>query len=103
MLLEPVVIFTVLVLGLSPSLVYWWLRRQAESRLQNPLGTPQMPIASRRWRFRNFPPDTRYIEGVGFLIGDITCKYNARSSHMRCAVNPQGPCQGCPYYEMQED
>jgi len=33
-----------------------------------------------------------YLEGVGYLIG-ISCQFNARSSYLRCAVNPQGPCQ----------
>ncbi|NJK27893.1 MAG: hypothetical protein HC925_04315 [Coleofasciculaceae cyanobacterium SM2_3_26] len=32
-------------------------------------------------------------------IGDTTCRYNARSSHLRCAVNPAGPCEGCLSYE----
>ena len=32
----------------------------------------------------------------GSPIGDIDCIYNARSSHLRCAVNPDGPCEGCP-------
>jgi hypothetical protein len=34
---------------------------------------------------------------MGF-IGDSTCKYNALSSTIRCAINPCGPCQGCPEY-----
>jgi len=33
------------------------------------------------------------LEGVGYLIGDISCQFNARSGYLRCAVNPQGPCQ----------
>ena len=32
-------------------------------------------------------------------IGDRTCKYNAKSQHLRCAANPCGPCQGCQHYE----
>jgi hypothetical protein len=28
-------------------------------------------------------------------IGDLNCKYNAKSSFIRCAVNPSGPCEGC--------
>jgi Family of unknown function (DUF6464) len=43
--------------------------------------------------------DYQYIEGVGYMVGDITCKYNAHSAYLRCAVNPSGPCEGCSQYE----
>jgi hypothetical protein len=33
------------------------------------------------------------------FIGDSTCKNNALSSKLRCAVNPDGPCEGCQYFE----
>lgn len=35
-------------------------------------------------------------------IGDISCLYNARSSYLRCAVNPNGPCEGCKHYEKSD-
>lgn len=28
-----------------------------------------------------------------------TCKYNADSAFLRCAVNPSGPCSECNQYE----
>jgi hypothetical protein len=34
-----------------------------------------------------------------YFIGDITCKYNAHSPYVRCAVNPCGPCDRCSFYE----
>ena len=34
-----------------------------------------------------------------WIIGDETCRYNAGSEMIRCAVNPNGPCQGCRYWE----
>ncbi len=34
-----------------------------------------------------------------WVIGKASCKYNARSEIIRCAVNPKGLCQGCRYYE----
>jgi hypothetical protein len=43
--------------------------------------------------------DYRYVEGVGYVVGDITCQFNARSAYLRCAINPCGPCQECPQYE----
>jgi len=40
-----------------------------------------------------------YVEGVGYIIGDATCQLNARSSYLRCAVNPSGPCNSCSNYQ----
>jgi hypothetical protein len=48
------------------------------------------------------PPDHFYLEGVGYLIGDITCRFNARSAYIRCAVNPCGSCKECRHYEPTE-
>ncbi|MFW6315519.1 MAG: DUF6464 family protein [Cyanobacteriota bacterium] len=48
------------------------------------------------------PEEATYLEGK-WVIGDITCQYNARSELLRCAVNPNGPCQGCQFYEPIQD
>ncbi len=34
-----------------------------------------------------------------WVLGDITCRYNARSELLLCAVNPSGPCSQCSSYE----
>jgi Family of unknown function (DUF6464) len=47
-------------------------------------------------------PEEQYVEGVGYVIGDLSCSYNARSPYIRCAVNPDGLCQDCRHYH-QED
>ena len=44
--------------------------------------------------YPNCPIDTDYQE-EGW-IGWLSCRHNARSPHLRCAVNPTGPCDGCP-------
>ncbi len=69
---------------------------RAQSRLHN-----AMQAAERRQiqRLLSVPTDYRYIEGVGALIGDASCRFNAHSAQIRCAVNPSGPCKECPYYE----
>lgn len=41
--------------------------------------------------------DRVLIDGE-WVIGDISCVYNARSTLLRCAVNPTGPCKGCADY-----
>lgn len=33
------------------------------------------------------------------VIGDTTCRFNARSRYIRCAVNPSGDCKECPHYK----
>lgn len=48
-------------------------------------------------------PEEQYIEGVGYVIGDLSCSYNARSPHIRCAVNPDGLCQDCRHYHQKEE
>lgn len=34
-----------------------------------------------------------------WVIGDITCLYNAHSEVLRCAINPSGPCDQCKHYQ----
>lgn len=42
----------------------------------------RQPVDARRWRH-------------GWVIGDPTCKLNALSPLLRCAVMPDGPCERC--------
>ncbi|MFE4106710.1 DUF6464 family protein [Almyronema epifaneia] len=44
-------------------------------------------------------PEETSLVGDRWVIGDISCRYNAASELLRCAVNPDGPCQGCGDYE----
>lgn len=45
--------------------------------------------------------DKSLVDGR-WVIGDITCLYNARSEILRCAVNPAGPCDRCIHYHPVE-
>jgi len=38
-----------------------------------------------------------------WVLGDVTCRYNAHSELLRCAVNPSGPCSQCSLYEAIAD
>lgn len=40
--------------------------------------------------------------GDRWVIGDATCQYNAQSEILRCAANPEGPCDGCTHYQARE-
>ena len=44
-------------------------------------------------------PEERTLLNGSWVIGDVTCTYNARSELMRCAINPSGPCNECRQYE----
>ncbi|MCY7367360.1 MAG: DUF6464 family protein [Chamaesiphon sp.] len=43
------------------------------------------------------------MEGIGILIGDLSCTYNARSPYIRCEINPDGLCQDCRHYQKREE
>jgi hypothetical protein len=42
--------------------------------------------------------DRRFVDGQ-WMIGDISCRYNARSEFLRCAINPTGSCDRCTHYQ----
>lgn len=97
---ETILIF---VLGLTPPLLSIWLMRRAKERSQARLRAAIQNSSTMWLRQPNqLTPDRYYLEGVGYLIGDITCRYNARSAYLRCAVNPCGVCEECPYYEPRD-
>ncbi|MDP5337157.1 MAG: DUF6464 family protein [Nodularia sp. (in: cyanobacteria)] len=93
----------VITIGLLPSLFSLWVIRKTHrrTRLRMTAATNLSPRGIRE-SIRPTQSDRYYLEGVGYLIGDISCKFNARSGYMRCAVNPSGPCQDCRHYEPRE-
>jgi Family of unknown function (DUF6464) len=44
------------------------------------------------------PTERSFVEGR-WVLGDAKCRFNARSELIRCAVNPEGPCDRCRFYE----
>jgi hypothetical protein len=94
------VLLLLIAIGLIPPVLSAWLSLRAHRRIQ-----AQFELAletSTNHRFREWMqrhPDERYVDGIGFVIGDITCQMNARSPYLRCAVNPTGPCETCRLYE----
>ncbi len=44
------------------------------------------------------PAERNLVEGR-WVIGDVSCRFNAHSEIIRCAVNPEGPCSSCYFYE----
>jgi hypothetical protein len=95
--------FVILVIGLMPSVVSLWVMRRSEERMQARLALTMEAVANHglsRLRLPN--PDQNYIDGLGYIVGDITCQFNARSPYLRCAVNPSGPCEACRHYQSKE-
>jgi hypothetical protein len=43
------------------------------------------------------PSDARPWRG-GWVIGDPSCRFNAHTPLLRCAVLPEGPCERCAHF-----
>jgi hypothetical protein len=101
-MIEPVFIFTV---AMIPPVVSVWMMRQAQaeanSRLQQAIENVAIARLVRVDRHEDEPPE--FDEVLGEVLGDRSCQYNAHSPYIRCAVNPQGPCEGCPHYQSTND
>lgn len=100
-MLETVWIFAV---GLIPPLFSLWMMHRSKVKTQARLRQAMNAAYRVRIRHGNTPEvsDRYYLDSVGYLIGDISCRFNARSGYLRCAVNPPGPCQGCRHYQEVE-
>ena len=94
------IVLLIFVLGLLPPLISAWVsfrtNRQVQRRLELAIETAPNPSLQ---ALLERPADERYIEGLGYMIGDISCRLNARSPYLRCAVNPFGPCEACQQYQ----
>ncbi len=44
------------------------------------------------------PAENSFVDGR-WVVGDASCRFNAHSELIRCAVNPEGPCDRCRFYE----
>ncbi len=98
-MLETILVF---ILGLMPSVISLWVVQKAKERAQARIREAMQAPVVRVLHRNQLPQDQYYLEGVGYLIGDITCQFNARSAYIRCAVNPSGPCKECHHYEPRD-
>ncbi|MGF1567058.1 MAG: DUF6464 family protein [Nodosilinea sp.] len=95
------VILFIFAVGLAPAFISACLSLQAERQAKQ--GQPQGLSASLgqgvlKLLDSDGDADLHYIDGLGYMVGDITCDLNARSPYLRCAINPMGPCDGCSAY-----
>ncbi|WP_224412272.1 DUF6464 family protein [Oscillatoria salina] len=93
-------IILIFIFALMPLLISLLLLRKAKQRWQARLR--QMRNFRQRQTIASPSREGSRFEIGNYFIGDLTCRYNARSPHVRCAVNPDGPCEGCRHYEARD-
>lgn len=96
-------IILIFAFSLIPTLLSLWILRKAEEKAREELQAAMEARAAISLQRTQMPTDQRYVEGIGYLIGDISCQFNARSAYIRCAINPTGPCQECRYYQIKDE
>lgn len=99
MFIPGLVLDIVLLIGVAfvSALVSFILIRRAKRRFSERMRRIRVSNYYRtRHIFPSLPEMPRHYQD---FIGDSSCRYNARSYHLRCAVNPMGPCEDCPLYE----
>ncbi|MEM7595013.1 MAG: DUF6464 family protein [Cyanobacteria bacterium P01_A01_bin.83] len=101
----------ILVLSILPSLVYLLIFQKVKKRWQTRLRRAQIvPGYHHNYRDRNHrrayehnrnssSVRERRRPATKYFIGDTSCVNNAHSPYIRCAINPEGPCDECVHYE----
>lgn len=93
----------IIIISVLPTLIYWLMFRKIKRRWQSRLRQTRLAIdyGSREESFDSFNnrEETEYGQ---YYIGDLSCRFNARSPYIRCAINPHGPCRECSYYEAKK-
>ncbi|MBD0335897.1 MAG: hypothetical protein ICV62_10445 [Cyanobacteria bacterium Co-bin13] len=93
------VIILIFVIGLTPAIISAVQSYRANRKTAEEMNYALEMTANRRINtLLNQDKDMHYVEGMGYMVGDITCGLNARSPYLRCAINPMGPCDGCKEY-----
>ena len=90
----------ILLLSILPSIVYLLIFRKVKRQWRSRLRRARlMTFEDRIDSLPSYYNGDRQPEVTRYFIGDTSCKYNAHSPYMRCAVNPSGPCQECSHYQ----
>jgi hypothetical protein len=71
------------------------LQRRHRYQLRN--GRYELASVALQVKRQQQPADARWWNG-GWVIGDPSCRFNARSPLLRCAVLPEGPCEQCAHH-----
>jgi hypothetical protein len=93
------VLFLIFAVGLTPAIVSAFMTVRADrAAKQQEQFAPTSTFGQGVMKLLDGDQDLHYVDGMGYMVGDITCDLNARSPYLRCAVNPFGPCDGCSAY-----
>ncbi|MGK7916686.1 MAG: DUF6464 family protein [Prochloraceae cyanobacterium] len=93
-------ILIILIISIIPSLLSLLLLRKFKRRWQGRLRRIRsMTFEQQMGRVVRLHDESELEEVHSYFIGDLSCRYNARSPYIRCAVNPCGPCEGCSDYQ----
>ena len=102
----------ILILSILPSLVYLLIFQKAKKRWQTRLRRAQILTAYHNHHDRMYRDFNTYDDSytardrrrpvTKYFIGDTTCVNNAHSPYIRCAINPDGPCDECIHYEKEQ-
>jgi len=71
---------------------------QRSHRYQYKAGHYQLVCVALQVKPQQRPADAR-LWRQQWVIGDPSCRFNARSPLLRCAVLPAGPCERCCHYD----
>jgi hypothetical protein len=74
-----------------------FLVMQRRHRYRLRLGVYELSSIALQVKLQRQPDDARWWR-QSWVIGDPSCRYNARSPLLRCAVLPEGPCERCAHY-----
>lgn len=66
------------------------------NRLIRRRGISEISFSIRNYNDEGEMPPRNYL-------GEPSCRFNAHSPYIRCAVNPMGPCQDCLSYEPKDE
>lgn len=75
------------------------LQRRHRYQLRN--GRYELASVALQVKRQKQPTDARWWNG-GWVIGDPSCRFNARSPLLRCAVLPDGPCDQCAHHSARQ-
>ncbi|MFE4107180.1 DUF6464 family protein [Almyronema epifaneia] len=102
--LSMTIVAFIILIGISPALLSWWVGRQARHRTQAQLALAMESVAARGLSaLAERSRDRCYGEPPSYTVGDLSCQFNARSPYLRCAVNPVGPCGTCQHYQAKPE
>lgn len=92
------VILLIFVVGLTPAIISAWMSVRADRDEKRGEASAPSAFGQGMMKLMDGNTDMHFVEGLGYMMGDITCDLNARSPYLRCAINPMGPCDGCSSY-----